>query len=82
MTEKGIDAGLHKAGCLGMCYAEPLVDIIKPGEPRITYSVQDADKVKELVKDYHDRRQSTSGLALGVWVKRSMAYPTCSLLIS
>jgi NADH-quinone oxidoreductase subunit F len=32
-----IKANITQVGCLGLCYAEPLVDIIKPGRPRIHY---------------------------------------------
>ena len=28
---------VEKTGCIGFCYKEPLVDIIIPGKPRITY---------------------------------------------
>ncbi|MCX5887865.1 MAG: 4Fe-4S binding protein [Deltaproteobacteria bacterium] len=31
------DGVVEKTGCIGFCYKEPLVDIIIPGKPRITY---------------------------------------------
>ncbi len=31
------DVSLETTGCIGMCQQEPLVDVIRPGEPRITY---------------------------------------------
>ena len=37
LIKNRIKARIHKTGCLGMCYCEPMVDIIKPGQPRITY---------------------------------------------
>ncbi|MBI4180513.1 MAG: (2Fe-2S) ferredoxin domain-containing protein, partial [Chloroflexi bacterium] len=33
----GIEAIVAQVGCIGLCYAEPLVDIIKPNRPRICY---------------------------------------------
>ena len=33
----GIDATVSEVGCLGLCYAEPLVDVQFPGEPRVFY---------------------------------------------
>jgi NADH:ubiquinone oxidoreductase subunit F (NADH-binding)/(2Fe-2S) ferredoxin len=62
-----IDAGLHTTGCLGMCHAEPLVDIIKPGRPRITYGRLDAASATKLVKDYIIDDNPRPELALGVW---------------
>jgi len=32
------DIILSKTGCIGMCYREPLVDVIEPNRPRLTYS--------------------------------------------
>ena len=32
------DIILGKTGCIGMCYREPLVDVIEPNRPRLTYS--------------------------------------------
>ena len=31
------DGVVEKTGCIGFCYKEPLVDIIFPGKPRVTY---------------------------------------------
>ena len=35
LARQGIDATLDEVGCLGICYAEPLVDIMKPGGSRL-----------------------------------------------
>ncbi len=31
------DGMVEKTGCIGFCYKEPLVDVILPGKPRLTY---------------------------------------------
>lgn len=31
------DVSVRQTGCIGMCEKEVLVDIVRPGEPRITY---------------------------------------------
>jgi NADH:ubiquinone oxidoreductase subunit F (NADH-binding)/(2Fe-2S) ferredoxin len=31
------DGAVEKTGCIGFCYKEPLVDVILPGKPRLTY---------------------------------------------
>ena len=33
----GVSARIIPVGCLGMCFAEPLIDIASPGVPRTTY---------------------------------------------
>lgn len=36
-------------GCVGLCYAEPLVEIRQPGKPTIRYGNVDAARAKEIV---------------------------------
>lgn len=31
------NVAVETTGCIGMCQNEPLLDVIRPGEPRITY---------------------------------------------
>ncbi len=35
LDRRGVDANMDEVGCLGICYAEPLVDILKPGGSRL-----------------------------------------------
>ena len=35
LSERKLDIVLHEVGCIGLCFAEPLMDIQKPGEPRV-----------------------------------------------
>ena len=38
------DVSVMQTGCIGMCQKEPLVDIVRPGEARVTYgNVSPAD---------------------------------------
>ncbi len=75
LNQSGIDARVHKTGCLGMCYCEPLVDIIKPGKPRICYHGLNADKVTELLKDYIVEDNPRPDLALGIWGEEKYGIP-------
>lgn len=47
-----LDVTLREVGCLGHCYAEPLVTIHKPGFPALCYGQVDADKARRLVRDF------------------------------
>lgn len=40
---------LSKTGCMGSCWQEPLVNIFKPGWPRIIYSQVGPEQVNEIV---------------------------------
>ena len=37
VARQGLDAKVSEVGCLGLCYAEPLVEIQFPGGPRMFY---------------------------------------------
>ncbi len=41
-----------KVGCIGPCYLEPLVDIQKPGSPRVSFNNVSAQKLRKLIPDY------------------------------
>jgi NADP-reducing hydrogenase subunit HndB len=43
-----------QTGCIGLCQFEPLVEITKPGEEKITYINMDAEKAR-IVADKHLR---------------------------
>ncbi|MGB9824702.1 MAG: NADH-quinone oxidoreductase subunit NuoF [Candidatus Hydrothermia bacterium] len=51
LKEKGINIPLKITGCVGMCYREPLVDIITENSI-ITYGNLTADKVEKLVESH------------------------------
>ncbi len=47
-----IQARLIKVGCIGPCYLEPLVDIRKPGQPRLCFNNVDEKRLEKLIPDY------------------------------
>ncbi|MBI4200934.1 MAG: SLBB domain-containing protein [Chloroflexi bacterium] len=49
---RGVDAIVSEVGCLGLCYAEPLVDIQSPGGPRVFYSNVTPEQVADLVTSH------------------------------
>ncbi len=51
IQRRGANAVVEKTGCIGMCHHEVLVDIVKPGKPRITYGHVTAAKVPALVEE-------------------------------
>ena len=52
LSERSIKANLDEVGCLGLCYAEPLLDIKKPGRPRIFFNNVSSDDVEQIIEDY------------------------------
>jgi NADH-quinone oxidoreductase subunit F len=60
-----IKANITQVGCLGLCYAEPLVDIIKPGRPRIHYGNLTPELAAQLIEEYLVKDNPHPDLALG-----------------
>jgi NADH-quinone oxidoreductase subunit F len=60
-----ITASITQVGCIGLCYAEPLVDILKPGRPRIHYGNLTPELAGRLVIDYLQKDDPHPELALG-----------------
>ena len=54
LKEQGIDARIIPVGCLGHCYAEPLVIVEKAGFPPILYHEMTPGKAKMLVKAFFE----------------------------
>jgi len=52
LEETGIEAEVIQVGCIGMCFNEPLVDITKPGRPRVSYGSVTPERVREIVDSY------------------------------
>jgi len=65
LARNNIDANITQVGCIGLCYAEPLVDIIKPNRPRICYGNVTPESVPQLIKDYIINDNPRPDLALG-----------------
>lgn len=61
----GIEAIVTQVGCIGLCYAEPIVDIIKPNRPRICYGGVTPEIISRLIEDYIINDNPRPDLALG-----------------
>lgn len=52
IKEEGINAKLIKVGCIGPCYLEPLLDIQKPGLPRMSFNNVDGQKTTRILSEF------------------------------
>jgi NADP-reducing hydrogenase subunit HndB len=46
------DVAVTQTGCMGLCYAEPTVEVIAPDMPSIVYGNVKADFAKRIVKEH------------------------------
>ncbi len=66
LTETQVHADVYEVGCLGLCYAEPLVELSKPGAPRVLYGGITPDDVPALLEDYFAKDNLRPDLGLAV----------------
>jgi len=50
LQQQKVDATVVAVGCIGICYEEPIVEVIAPEKPKLTYGRITFDKVSSLVK--------------------------------
>ena len=72
LSEKGISARIIPVGCLGHCYAEPLVIIDRPGFPPILYHDVTPGKAKLLVKAFLEEDDPVFEHLLGAMEKNDL----------
>jgi len=46
------DVIISQTGCIGMCSLEPIVEVYKPGEEKVTYAKMTAEKAKEVIEQH------------------------------
>ncbi|MDD5288830.1 MAG: NADH-ubiquinone oxidoreductase-F iron-sulfur binding region domain-containing protein [Dehalococcoidales bacterium] len=60
-----LEAVITQVGCIGMCYLEPIINIIKPGRPHVYYGHLTPELASEIIEDYLVRDNPRPDLALG-----------------
>jgi NADH-quinone oxidoreductase subunit F len=66
LAEQHIQADILQVGCIGLCYTEPLIEVIKLGMPSVFYGNLTTELVPEIIKDYLVNGNPRSDLALGI----------------
>jgi len=61
----GANVEITTVGCIGLCHAEPLLDVELPGRPRVTYREMNQEKMKEIIDEHVIRGKPIIDYALG-----------------
>ena len=72
LAERNIEARIHPVGCIGHCYAEPVVIIENPGFPAIFYHQVTPGKAKMLVKSFLEKGDPLFEYLLGAMEENEM----------
>ena len=65
LVQEHIPAEILRVGCIGLCYAEPLIELVKPGMPSVFYGDLTSELISEIVDDYLVAGNPRPDLALG-----------------
>ena len=66
VADNGLDVAIHEVGCLGLCYAEPELELSAPGRPSVLYGDINAEKVSDLLQRYFLEDDLCADLAIAV----------------
>ncbi|MCJ7685703.1 MAG: NADH-quinone oxidoreductase subunit F, partial [Desulfobacteraceae bacterium] len=72
LAERDIEARIHTVGCIGHCYAEPVVIIENPGFPAILYHQVTPGKARMLVKSFLEKGDPLFEYLMGAMVENDM----------
>ncbi len=65
LSQHGAVAQVSRVGCIGLCYAEPLLDVMLPGGHRVFYGNVTPDTAVEITEAHVIGGVPVEGLALG-----------------
>ena len=65
LESQGVPAQVSRVGCLGLCFAEPLLDVLLPGGHRVFYGNVDPENVAEIVSSHIAGGTPVTAMALG-----------------
>lgn len=60
--KRNIDAIVTQTGCMGYCYAEPTVEIIKPGQEPVVFGYVDPKKAGKIIDRYIMNNELIEGI--------------------
>jgi len=47
-----LDASMMSTGCIGMCYAEPIIEVHLPGKPRVIYGNVTPEQAEAIIREH------------------------------
>jgi NADP-reducing hydrogenase subunit HndB len=62
LEKRNIDALVIQVGDMGYCYAEPTIEVTRPGEDPIVFGYVDIDKADEIIEKYIKNGELLEGI--------------------
>ena len=65
LAKNNVTADIVQVGCIGLCFAEPLFEVVKPGKPSVFYGNLTPALVADIVRDWLAGDNPRPDLAMG-----------------
>jgi NADP-reducing hydrogenase subunit HndB len=62
LDKRGINAMVSKTGCMGYCYAEPTIEVTKPGHDPIVFGYVNEERADEIIERYIKNGEEVEGI--------------------
>ncbi len=62
LDKRGVDAVVSQTGDMGYCYAEPTIEVKRPGEDPIVFGYVDLKKADEIIEKYIKNGELVEGI--------------------
>ncbi len=62
LDKRNIEAVVTQTGCMGYCFAEPTIEVTKPGEEPVVFGYVDIRKADEIIEKYIKNGELVDGI--------------------
>lgn len=62
LEKRGVDAVVTQTGDMGYCFAEPTIEVTRPGEEPIVFGYVDTKKADEIIEKYIKNGELVEGI--------------------
>jgi len=62
LDKRGVPAVITQTGCMGYCYAEPTIEVTKPGEDPVVFGDVSLEKADEIIEKYIKGNELVEGI--------------------
>jgi NADP-reducing hydrogenase subunit HndB len=62
LDKRNIEAVITQTGCMGYCFAEPTIEVTKPGQEPVVFGYVDIRKADEIIEKYIKNGELVDGI--------------------
>lgn len=62
LEKRNIDAAVTQTGCMGYCYAEPTIEVTRPGHQPLVFGYVDSKKADQIIEKYIKNGELLDGI--------------------